>query len=368
MDSSVFATALHWLEVMRGLLGGVNATVLGYGLLAALGASLISANLSLFGEIRLPRIGGGIDLERRFQELQGDGAGHESGFHDNLPLLDRVLGPAVRSAVKTLPHQEDAWTLATLDLLNYPNNMKSPSDYYAARVFYGMIGFAIGVLSGAFDLFTSDSLFGLCLYPLAMGLLGYLYPKSALNGALKRRRDQMLFEAPYLFDRLSVAIAANQNSLMQGMKETVTDDVENEETRRERLAEQEMFMRTQILQVTSVPEGGYLMRELRLVVERCMIEQMPLADSLHIMAERNGDVALVEQFSNRMSMLDRAGLSVADALRLLGDRAAEMVEDLIEARAAENTALMITPTLISLVGIALVIVGPSMKALDHIFL
>ena len=53
MDSNLFATALHWLDVIRGLLNGVNATVLGYALLAALGASLIVANLSLFGEIHL---------------------------------------------------------------------------------------------------------------------------------------------------------------------------------------------------------------------------------------------------------------------------------------------------------------------------
>lgn len=126
-------------------------------------------------------------------------------------------------------------------------------------------------------------------------------------------------------------------------------------------------MRTRLTAVTSVPEGGYLMREMRLVAERCTREQMPLEDSFLRMAERNTDVPLIEQFCNRMIMLVPSGLSISDTLRAFGDRAAELVEDTIESRSTENTALMITPMMIALFGIGLTVAAPSLRLLGQIF-
>jgi hypothetical protein len=94
---------------------------------------------------------------------------------------------------------------------------------------------------------------------------------------------------------------------------------------------------------------------------------MPLGESFVKMAERNADVPLIEQFCNRMVVLEPSGLSINDTLRAFGDRAAELVEDTIESRSTENTALMITPMMIALFGIGLTVAAPSLRLLSQVF-
>ena len=301
-------------------------------------------------------------LESAIAQLEG----HEEPDHlavlDGLPVLDRVFGPLIKSIVSALPHNEDAWIENALDLLNYPGYMRSVADYFAGRVFYAMLGFTLGIVLGIEQalLFDSSSLFmGLLILPLGLSLLGYWTPKLTLISRLKARCDLMLFDAPYVFDRLAVAVMSNHNDLLEGMKGMVADD---ETSREQQQAEADVATRLSLIKATSVPEGGYLMRELRLVAERSM-HGMSVAESFYEMAERNTDVPLIEQFCSRMSVLHPSGLSVVDSLRALGDRAAEMVEDAIETRSAQNEAMMIVPTFIALIGMGAVIVGPSIAIL-----
>ena len=356
---------LRGLDVMR-LLIGINSTVFGLALLAAFGMFLIAANLGLIStlRLRLPSFGNRVDLEQAMADLEGEGDMPEMTLLDNLPLLDRVLGPLIRSLAEALPHHEDDWIANALDLLDYPSYLKSVSDYFAGRVMLSMTGFGLGLSFALYDLISSNNLYSLFVYPLVAALLGFLYPKVMVVDKLKSRREQILFEAPYVFDRLSVSIIANKNSVLEAIKDLTSDE---EETRRKRQQEIEFFLRTRVTEVTSVPEGGYLMREMRLVAERCTREQMNLVDSFEVMAMRNTDVPLVEQFCHRIAILEPSGLNVNDALRNFGDRATEIVEDTIEARSAENSALMITPTLLSLVGIALVVAGPSLSIMGAMF-
>ena len=351
------------------LLNGINPHVLGLALLSAVGMFLVASNLGLLSGLKLPSFGlrnsKTLNIEDAMARLQGDESPAEITLLENLPLLDRVIGPLIRSIVWALPHNEDAWVENALDLLDYPSSIKTPADYYAARVILAMLGFGFGLL---LSLTTSGdnggSFLDLFIYPLVGGFLGYAIPRLMIGGKLTSRKEQMLFEAPYLFDRLSVAIIASRNSLLEAIKDLAADE---EEGRRQRQAEIEFFMRTRLTDVTSVPEGGYLMREMRLVAERCTREQMPLGESFTRMAERNTDVPLIEQFCNRMIVLEPSGLNINDTLRAFGDRAAELVEDTIESRSTENTALMITPMLIALFGIALTVAAPSLKMLSQMF-
>jgi hypothetical protein len=326
--------------------------------------------LGLLSGIKLPSLGlrrsNHVDIEATMANLQGEEDPAEITVLENMPLLDRVLGPLIRSIVRAMPHSEDAWIANALDLLDYPSSIKTPADYYASRVMLAMLGFGGGLflaLSGGAG-GGSGSLLDLFVYPMLGAFLGYAMPRLMIGSKLTSRKEQMLFEAPYLFDRLAVAIIAARNSLLEAIKDLAADQ---EESQRQRQAEVEFFMRTRLTDVTSVPEGGYLMRELRLVAERCTREQMPLGESFVKMAERNADVPLIEQFCNRMVVLEPSGLSINDTLRAFGDRAAELVEDTIESRSTENTALMITPMMIALFGIGLTVAAPSLRLLSQVF-
>ncbi len=351
------------------LLNGINSNVVGFALLGVVGMFLIVSNLGLLSAIKLPsfgfRRGNHVDIEAAMAQLQGEEDPAAITLLEGLPLLDRALGPLIRSIVRTMPHNEDAWIANALDLLDYPSSIKTPSDYYALRVMLAMLGFGVGLtLALMSSVNAAGSFFDLFAYPLVGAFLGYAIPRWSIGGKLTRRNEQMLFEAPYLFDRLAVAIIASRNSLLEAIKDLAADE---EEGRRQRQAEIEFFMRTRLTDVTSVPEGGYLMREMRLVAERCTREQMTLVDSFTRMAVRNADVPLIEQFCNRMIVLEPSGLNINDTLRAFGDRAAELVEDTIESRSTENTALMITPLLLSLFGIGLTVVAPSLKLLSQFY-
>ena len=212
-------------------------------------------------------------------------------------------------------------------------------------------------------------------------IAGYALPRWQLRSKLKQRRDEMLFEAPYVFDQLATAILAN-HGLVNGVKALVNqaEDAERRSARQasklkpggkrdpfegmdddERIAEmgarRAIGLRNALLSATSIPEGSYLMRELRLVSD-CYSHQQDIVDCLKTMAARNHDVPLIERFCQRIASASRRGLDTSEALQELGNRAADQVEDLIEERSTVNTTLMIAPTVLSLVGIVIVLIAP----------
>ena len=378
MDSSILDAIINFISNRNINLGSIPPAAIGWALLAAFGAFLVVANLGIFGNVRMPDLPlttdehKSINLTEQMQHLQGDASHDKLAILDGLPLLDRLIGPFIKSIVLVLPHREDEWIENALDLLNYPNYMKSIQDYYAGRVVHAVAGFIGGVLLALNLALANGDYFGFVLYPLLFGWVGYLLPRWTIKSALNRRKDEMLFEAPYVFDRLATSVMAHGNMLQEGVKALAKDE-EAElqermrqiwEARAKRIGEQDF--KDSVYAATSIPEGSYLMREMRLVAEH-LLNAVPVAGAFEIMAQRNSDVPLIEQFCRRMRTMDQKAGDITDALRSFGDRAVEIVEDMIESRANVNTALMITPSFIALIGMFLVMAAPAYPIINQIF-
>lgn len=377
------------------LLAALNPATLGLAFLAAYGAYLLAASLGLFGRVRLPRFGRHVSIGEAVAAQAGEGADGDITLLEGQPLLERAFGPLVRSLVAVLPHKDDAWVAQSLDLLAYPGALKTIQDFYALQVIYALIGFGAGITLGLADLANSGDALGLFFWSAIFSLAGYALPRLQLRAKLAARRDAMLFEAPYVFDQLAVSILAN-SGLIGGMKALVNQaedaaaraerraarsarasakqsgaadngpskrerdplaELSSEERASELRARRAIGLRNALLGATSIPEGSFLMRELRLVSDRYS-QQQDIGECLAQMASRNADVPLIERFCQRIASASRRGLDTSEALAELGGRAADMVEDMIEERATVNTTLMIAPTVLSLAGIVIVLIAP----------
>ena len=314
-------------------------SILALALLGACGAALVLAGLGAIRLPTLPRLAGGISLDQEMARQLGEPVADRAG----LPLLDRFLAPLVDTLMSRAPQDEQAWIDNALDLLD-GKPYRNASDYYANRVAYAVAGFVGGVVLGfALSAAGGTPLFLLAL-PAGLGLLGYTTPKRSVHSALQRRREQMLFEVPYLLDRLAVNVLS-ERSLSQGLVAMVSAPDGSRD---------------------STVESGYLMRELHQVAED-YLKSAGLADAFGRMAERNRDVPLVERFAQRVRMSEETGASITQALSIIGDRARAMVENTVRQRGEENSQLMIVPTMLSLLGIFIVIAAPTLTVLSQVF-
>jgi hypothetical protein len=316
----------------------ITASIVALGLLAAAGVFLLGAGLGVFGgatrRVPVPRLFGGVSLADEAARVRGAGGGMPAA--DRGSLIDRAITPLARSLLDRAGRDEREWLERALDLLNYPGYLKTVADYYASKVLFAAVGFTTGVVLGGALAAAGAGMFGLLALPLGLSALGYALPKFDLQGRLKNRREQMLFEVPYLLDRLNVNVTA-ERSLAQGL-----------------------------ITMVSTPQGGYLMREFRQVVED-YLKNARLVDALRRMAARNAGVPLIERIAERLSLSEETGADTVMAMQVIGTRAYEMVENLVQERGEQNNTLMIVPTLIALVGILVAIAGPSLLSLMQFF-
>lgn len=319
----------------------MNLIVIGLALLAAVGMAVILSSIGAFGNLRLPRFGGGVSLQHAATLRNGSQPAEVSIF-ERLPLLDRALGPFIHTLAGYLPRNDAANIELALDQLDYPAGYASLAMVYAKQVAYALLGFSVGFGMAGIGLVTGATPILLMLLPTGLGLLGYLTPRQWLRQQLSQRREQMVFEAPYLFDRLTVHYFATQ-SLSQGLVQMVST-------------------------ADAAPTfgGGYLMRELRQVAEDYM-KSARLVDALRRMGKRNTDIPIIERFCDRLVISEESGADVKQALSVMGDRAMDLVENLIRQRGAENQALMILPTMAAMLGIFCVIALPMLSWIGKVF-
>ena len=299
-----------------------------WALLALAGAAFFAMGIGLFDPpafLRTPVIGR-ISLGQEVARLRNEQPRRQPSALERALIL-----PAAEALQRRAAESETEWLERALDLLDYPPPYRSATDFYAQRVLWATLGFVAGGLIAAALVSTGFAIFAL-VFPLALGFAGYQIPKSEINGKLKRRREEMLFELPYTLDRLGVATVA-ERSLGQGLVVTF-----------------------------SAPQGGYLAREFRQVVAD-YLRAGRLVEALERMARRNSDVELVARAAERLAMAEREGTDVLNAMRVVGERARVIVESMIEERGEQNQTLMIVPTLVALVGIIIAVAGPSVALL-----
>lgn len=300
----------------------INPIALACALIAAGGMFIVAASLGLFaGRVSQVRTGKGVSLATEQARINGN-IGTQDGT-----LFERLLAPMTRSLQEHSSVTERDWVERAYDLLD---RKKGSADYYLKKVLLSMAGFAAGIALGVTIVTTGGSLLAMLILPLTFSALLYQLPKWELQADLVKRREQMMFEMPYLLDKLSINILAKSN-LIQGLEETVAR-----------------------------PEGGYLMRELLQVVEDNATSNNVQA-ALRRMAERNADVPTVVRVALRLAMAEETGASVVKALQSAGDRAVDAVENMIQSRGEQNNMLMVAPSMIALIGVLIAMAGPAIS-------
>jgi len=326
----------------------MNLIVIGLGLLAAVGMAIALSGVGAFGNLRVPNIDGSSVSLQHAATLRHGAHPTEVAVFEALPLLDRALAPLIHALASYLPRSDAANIELALDLLDYPRGYGSFAMVYAKQVGYALLGFSLGFGVAGLAMAAGSGPVLLLLLPAGLGILGYLTPRQWLRQQLSQRREQMVFEAPYLFDRLTVHYLATQ-SLPQGLVQMVSDAADAPS-------------------VGGAPafEGGYLMRDLRQVAED-YLKSARLVDALRRMGKRNSDVPVIERFCERLVISEESGADVKQALSIMGDRAMALVENLIRQRGAENQALMILPTMAAMLGIFCVIALPMLSWIGKLF-
>jgi hypothetical protein len=326
---------MEMLDTALRSLSRLDLRVLAFACLAIAGACLMTSGLGLLPLIRLP--GRRVDLDTDVDRMRGQ-TEHGLAIFEGVPFMERAFGPLVQLLVDALPKDDLAWVENALDLLDYPGYLKGSSDYYAARVLFALAGFAVGAVLALWAMASGAAsiVFGL---PLMLGVFGYLWPKQDVQRRLAERRDSMLFEAPFLFDRLAANYLAKQ-SLIQAL-----------------------------IHLTSAPDGGYLMRELRQVVEDYLkkVGSTQFSAALERMAERNADVPIIQRFCERLILTEDEGAQLLSALNVMDERARALVENRVRQCGAENQALLIVPTLIALAGVMAIIGAPMLALINQAF-
>ena len=317
MSTSVFD--FTWLFQPDGWLARINPTVLASALVAAAGMFLLLSALgTISGKGPRVKLSKKVSLAEESNRISGNG-------RDNDTLIERLFAPVVAALSDRASTSEREWIERAYDLLD---RKKGSADYYLRRVVYGIAGFATGIVVGLALATATESLLGLLLVPAALALGMYQLPRMEIVNDLAKRREQMMFEVPYVLDKLTVNIIAN-NNLIQGLERTVEQ-----------------------------ANGGYLLREFLQVVED-NAKNARLQDAFRRMAKRNDDVPMVVRIAMRLAMTEETGAAVVKALQATGDRAIEQVENLIQTRGEQNNLLMIAPSMLALMGVLIAVAGPS---------
>jgi hypothetical protein len=311
----------------------IETSTLFFAVMAALGAALVTSaivNVPDLRRIRLP-FSSKTSLEVEAKRLQGE-EGREGDS-----LLDRALAPLARDLMLRASPNERRWLEASLEKLGPTTLFRSVQGFYAAKVLLALGGFVAGAFLAVALTATGAPLIVLFVLPLTFAIPNYLAPKMLLKSMLDIRREQMVFEAPYVLNRLIVYLT---------LRGTVADALLNIAGATERGGD---------------AMGGYLVRELRQTASDYLFWGS-MTKALDAMVVRNDDVPIAQRIAERMS-LHNQGTSSVDALHVIADRAQTTVENLIEKRGQQNSTLMIVPTIIALIGIVGAVVGPSLYSL-----
>lgn len=296
----------------------LNPLAFACALIAAAGMFILVSALGLFGGVRI-RLARAQSLEDESNRIEGITPATGS-------FLERVLAPLVRAVAARTGESEREWVEQGYDLLDRKG--KGSSDYYLKQVAGGIAGFAAGIALGLLAAANGLAIL-LLLLPLALSMGGFFLPRWELQSDLKQRAESIFFEVPYMLDRLSVNLVARKGDLVDSLNATL--------------------MR---------PEGGYLVRELLQVVED-NAKAGHIEKALERMARRNRDIPIVVRLAELLANSQHGAVDLGQALQTIGDRASEEVENRIRRRGEENSQAMIVPSMIALVGIMLVMLGPA---------
>jgi Flp pilus assembly protein TadB len=267
-------------------------------------------------------------LEGADRLAQADEVVDEIAALDEAPLLDRMIGPAVRDLVAFLGRDAEKRRQLTERLRRSGWRYKSVGDYHANKVLTAALFFVGGAV--AVVMIGEPGLF---FVPLLLGALGLFIPDREVAEALKRRRKALYVEMAFTLDQLALLVEAGL-AFQQA------------------LAEQ-----------AKARGPGIFTEALRSAVTRVKLG-VPVGKSLLEMLDDLPEEGELDKFVQRVLK----GGPLADALRAQSDLMRNRVESELLAQGLRSTLIITTVGgAFILPALALLVVGPPIMMAMQIF-
>jgi len=248
------------------------------------------------------------------------------------PFAERVLFPLVNSLGKTMARRTKESQLAALRVkLQKAGSQQRPETILALQVVcpiaFGVIG---ALISAAMHWHSPINI----AIPVALVVLGFLYPTSALQGKTKKRSLEIRLELPGALDLLCVAMEAG------------------------------LSLDAALMRVVEGPEG-VLNQEFGKVLNEIHLGR-PRSEALLALAERN-EVPELEGLVRSLVQAEPLGVSLATVLTVQSDELRRLRRQRAEAAGHRAPVLMLLPMMGCIFPcIFIILLGPAViKIFNH---
>lgn len=276
-------------------------------LIAALAAGIATSMLVI---ALMPQAAGTTVLEQRLDSFDTDFSPLLDPTQVDLqrPLRDRVVDPVIQGMGRFIAGHTKAGQLEALRRkLTQAGSPQRAETLLATRVFLMPVGVAVGF--GLVVLLSLTPPLAI-LAPLGMGLLGYMYPTSALTGKIKKRTREIRSALPGTLDLLTISMEAGLSLDMAIMRVSDTDE-------------------------------SILGSEFQKVLNEVRLGR-PRSDALLAMSERNA-VEELSAFVRAVVQAEPLGISITNVLRIQSEELRRLRKQRAEQAGHRAPVLMLLP-------------------------
>lgn len=299
------------------------------GLLAFLGVLFTVAGASGSGRRRDP-------LESRLQQF-AQRPRTLAEIEMQAPFSERFLRPFITGLARTIARVTPSGALEDTQkrLLHggFAGRLQA-SDFMGMKGLAGIVGLAMGV-GVALRLVPGWGIFGIVLWMVGFGIVGYYLPDLWLRGQVNQRRDQIQRSLPDAIDLLTISVEAGL-----GFDAALSRVVEKSDN-------------------TLTREFGRVISEMRVGVAR--------RDALRALVERTG-VDDLATFVTAIIQAEQLGASIASVLRIQAGEMRIRRRQRAEVLAHQAPIKMLFPmAFLILPSIFVVVLGPAVPRIVHAF-
>jgi tight adherence protein C len=224
------------------------------------------------------------------------------------PLRERIIGPFIQGIGRYLAGRTKSGQLDALRLkLVQAGSHQRAETLLATRVILLPVGVAIGL--GLVALLSLTPPLAI-MAPVLLGILGYMYPTSALTGKIKKRTREIRSALPGTLDLLTISMEAGLSLDMAIMKVSESDE-------------------------------SILGSEFQKVLNEVRLGR-PRSDALVGMGERN-DVEELSAFVRAVVQAEPLGISITNVLRIQSEELRRLRKQRAENAGHRAPVLMLLP-------------------------
>lgn len=235
----------------------------------------------------------------------------------------RLFGEAAYQLYRITGKQKEQEIAQKIDLIGYPKDLQSVSDFYYQKALYATVFFVgSGLIAIVLFLFNNMPPYVFVGVPL-LTAFGYFIPDLNLNSEIAKRKQQMLFDLVEVLDYLKASYSVT-GTLQAAIMDMLNDPFN---------------------------KLGYLEREFAYAMERYR-EGMSFEDAIQLMYQRNRDIAPLARVLEAFMLSIKYGTPVSDALQVSIELANEALDNTLNAQIQSNLNAITFPAFLVLIGIA----------------